>query len=447
MLQLFKRIGNPLEWCAADRCLLAALVCLTFNILYILMGVYYLTHPELVAYVHPAGARLFFRFAIFALAPGWALIAVAALLLRRRSPENRILVLATVVHYAIGFGICSYFFGYFTSLFPGLVIVAGWTFGLTLFDRRPVVVAGIVFLAFVGATTLADWFGWIPYGPLLASAPYESGHLSGWFLVTIGAITGILLLAVLVLIDFIIENWHRHQKQIVAMSEQLSQANEVISRYVASQLAQKIRDGQHDDTALPSRRRLTLVFSDIVGFSETAEELEPEDLSQLLNEYLAEMTALAEKYGATVDKFVGDAVVCFFGAPAATDDRDHALRAVRMALEMNRRVAELAPSWSNYGARRLLLIRIGVNTGVASIGSFGSRRRMDYTAIGRQVNLAARLETQCEPGNVLMSQSTYALVSDEIPCELKGEIQVKGIHHPVQVYSPSGSYDDTSIDG
>jgi len=423
MVQMFKRIGNPLEWSAADRCLLAAVVCLTFNILYILAGFYYLSGGLNLDYVDPAGARLFFRFAIFALAPGWALIAVAALLLRRRSPENRILVLATALHYAIGFGICSYFFGYFTSLFPGLVIVAGWTFGLTLFDRKPVVVAGIVFLAFVGATTLADWFGWIPYGPMLVSAPFEGGHLSGWFLVTIGAITGILLLAVLVLIDFIIENWHRHQKQIVAMSEQLSRANEVISRYVASQLAQKIRDGQHDDAALPSRRRLTLVFSDIVDFSDTADELEPEDLSQLLNEYLAEMTMLAEKYGATVDKFVGDAVVCFFGAPAATDDRDHALRA------------------------RPLLIRIGVNTGVASIGSFGSRRRMDYTAIGRQVNLAARLETQCKPGNVLMSHSTYALVRDEIPCELEGEIQVKGVHHPVQVYSPSGSYDDTSVDG
>ena len=108
-----------------------------------------------------------------------------------------------------------------------------------------------------------------------------------------------------------------------------------------------------------------------------------------------------------------------------------------MALEMNQRVAELEPNWRKFGARRPLRIRIGVNTGIASIGSFGSKRRMDYTAIGRQVNLAARLEAQCEPGNVLMSHSTYALVRDEVPCELKGEIRVKGIHHPVQVYSPS----------
>ena len=81
------------------------------------------------------------------------------------------------------------------------------------------------------------------------------------------------------------------------------------------------------------------------------------------------------------------------------------------------------------------------------IDALPSWRRMDYTAIGRQVNLSARLEAQCEPGNVLMSQSTYALVADEIPCQLKGEIRVKGIHHPVQVYSPSESYDDTSVDG
>jgi len=157
------------------------------------------------------------------------------------------------------------------------------------------------------------------------------------------------------------------------------------------------------------------------------------------------MTALAAKYGATVDECVGDAVVCFFGAPAATDDRDHALRAARMALAMNRRVAGLEPHWQRFGARRPPRIRIGVNTGVASIGSFGSNRRMDYTAIGRQVNLAARLEAQCEPGSVLTSHSTYALVRDEIPCRPEGGIRVKGIHHPVQVYSPSASYDDAGV--
>lgn len=433
---LFRRIGNFLEWCPADRCLLTALINLAFLLIYNVASLYYFAHPEIADYVHLPAARLLYQLELLFIL-GWVVIAAAALYMRRRSPKNRALVLATCLHYVIGVGIFSYFFGSFTSLYAGVVAVAAWTFGLFLFERRPVIIAGIMLLSIIGGTTLADQLGWIPYGPLLVSAPFESGRFSGWFLLTIGIPSAILLLFVVALIDFVIDSWKRHQEKIVSMADQLSQANEIISRYVAEQLAQKVREGQHDQAAVPSRRRLTMVFSDIAGFSDTADELEPEDLSSLLNEYLAEMTKIAEKYGATVDKFVGDAVICFFGAPTATDDRDQAHRAVQMALEMNERVAELDVTWRKFGVNRPLRIRIGVNTGVANVGSFGSQRRMDYTAIGRQVNLAARLETSCEPGNVLISHSTYALVSDKIPCVPKGEIHVKGIHHPVKVYSPN----------
>ncbi|MGZ3589965.1 MAG: adenylate/guanylate cyclase domain-containing protein [Thermodesulfobacteriota bacterium] len=436
MSWFFRRVGNLLEWSPADRCLLIALINLVFLLLYNVASLYYFAHTEIAEYVYLPAARLLYQLEVFFIL-GWVVIVAAALFLRRRSPKNRLLVFATCVYYVIGVGIFSYFFGNFTSLYAGVVAVAAWTFGLFLFERRPVILAGVLFLCIIGGTTLADQLGWIPYSPLLISAPFESGRFSGWFLLTIGIPSAILLLFVLALIDFIIDRWKRHQEKIIAMADELSQANEIISRYVAEQLARKVREGQHDDAAMPSRRRLTMVFSDIVGFSDTADELEPEDLSMLLNEYLAEMTTVAEKYEATIDKFVGDAVICFFGAPTATDDRDQAYRAVRMALEMNERVAELDVSWRKFGASRPLRIRIGVNTGVANVGSFGSQRRMDYTAIGRQVNLAARLEASCEPGSVLISHSTYALVNDKIPCMPKGEINVKGIHQPVKVYSPS----------
>ncbi len=432
---LFRRMENFLEWCPADRCLLIALINLAFLLIYNAASLYYFAHPEIASYVDLPAARLLYRVEIWFIA-GWAIIVAMALYMRRRSPKNQPLVFVTCVYYVISIGIFSYFFGNFTSLYAGVVIVAAWTFGLVLFERKPVILAGTIFLCIVGGSTLAEQLGRIPYGPLLVSAPFESGRFSGWFLIVLGIPSAILLLFLLAIIDFIIDRWRRHQEKIVAMADQLSQANEIISRYVAEQLARKVREGQHDETAVPSRRRLTMVFTDIVGFSDTADELEPEDLSTLLNEYLAEMTAIAEKYEATIDKFVGDAVICFFGAPTATDDHDQAYRAVRMALEMNERVAELDLSWRKFGASKPLRIRIGVNTGVANVGSFGSYRRMDYTAIGRQVNLAARLEASCEPGNVLISHSTYALVSDKIPCVPKGEISVKGIHRPVKIYSP-----------
>jgi class 3 adenylate cyclase len=215
---------------------------------------------------------------------------------------------------------------------------------------------------------------------------------------------------------------------------QLSQANEIISRYIAEQLVREIQEGHHRDVATPRRCYLTMVFTDIVRFSETVDEIRPENLSILLNDYFAEMTSVAEKYGATIDKFIGDGMFCFFGAPTATNDRDHAYRAVKMALEMNERVDELNSSWSGFGATRPLLLRIGVNTGIAIVGSFGSKSRMNYTAVGRHVNIAARLEENCEPGNVLISRSTYELVRDRISCVEKGEMRVKGIHDPVRVY-------------
>jgi len=124
----------------------------------------------------------------------------------------------------------------------------------------------------------------------------------------------------------------------------------------------------------------------------------------------------------------------FFGAPTATHDRDRALRAVRMAIEMQARLAELRTKWEHEGIEEPFQIRIGINTGVASVGNFGSKGRVDYTATGRQVNLAARLQVNCDPDKILLSHSTWSLAQDDIACIAKGEIQVKGFHQPVKVY-------------
>jgi adenylate cyclase len=116
------------------------------------------------------------------------------------------------------------------------------------------------------------------------------------------------------------------------------------------------------------------------------------------------MASIGERYGGTIDKFVGDAVMIFFGAPVQTNDHDQAMRAVRMAVEMQDAMVRLGEKWRRAGFERPFVIRIGINTGHATIGSFGSKRRVDYTAIGRQVNLAARLQAHCEPGKILLSQ-------------------------------------------
>ena len=224
--------------------------------------------------------------------------------------------------------------------------------------------------------------------------------------------------------------------QEAALREQadaLDRANRLISRYVPAQVASRILAGDGTVEHL-DRRKVTVFFSDVVGFSELADRVEAEEFARVLNEYLAEMTGIADAHGGTVDKFMGDAIVVLFGAPVAGGEREQALAAVRMALAMQERMAALRARWRREGIEDPFQIRIGVNTGVASVGNFGSGGRMDYTAVGRQVNLAARLQTHCEPGRVLVSHATWALVESEIPCEARGAIQVKGMHHPVRVY-------------
>jgi len=227
----------------------------------------------------------------------------------------------------------------------------------------------------------------------------------------------------------------RHQEKRLRLAHaQLERANRLMRRYVPAQLAEQIAAGEYAEAARPQRRKLSIVFSDIEGFTALSEQVDPEVLAAMLDEYLSEMMTIADRYGGTVNQIVGDGMMIFFGAPQVTNDRDHALRAVRMALDMQTRVREMASVWDRIGLPRRIRIRIGINTGYASVGDFGSVGRKLYSGIGLQTNLAARIQASCEPGSVLISGTTQALIGDEINCVCRGEMSVKGVHHPLHVY-------------
>jgi len=429
-------LGNPLDWDPADKCALAAAIIGPFVAWYLAWAWYFLRHPEHCPYLDPRGLVILARYnGLLMLA--WLAVLLAARLLRRRA-SARLLVHVVIQLYAIGFAGYSYFLGHYSGGYATAVALAGGTAGLIIFGRAPILAGAASFFLVFTATTLAEQAGWIPYGPVLASAPWTGGRLSGYWLASYGTLPVAIAMAGLFLVVYVVDRWRSRETELAQTSDQLARANDLISRYVATQVAQQIRAGNYGAVDRHDRRKLTLFFSDIKGFTEIADTIEPEDLSRILNEYLSEMTGIAERYEATVDKFVGDAMMIFFGAPLATHDRDHALRAVRMGIEMLARLGELREKWLGEGIEEPFQVRIGINTGVASVGNFGSKGRVDYTAIGRQVNLAARLQVNCDPGKILISHSTWALVHDEIECLPKGEIEVKGFHHPVKVYEVVG---------
>lgn len=191
-----------------------------------------------------------------------------------------------------------------------------------------------------------------------------------------------------------------------------------------------------------NREKLTLFFSDIKNFTNITDSLEPEDMANLLNEYLTEMNDIINKYQGTLAQVIGDGLYIFFGAPQKTNDKNHALRCLKMAIDMQAKMKELNRKWFDDGIDEILQIRCGINTGMATVGGYGSSERKEYTAMGMQVNIAARLESACNPGHILISHTIWALVKEDIPCTTQGKIKIKGYHRPLTVYEVDSVQED-----
>lgn len=223
----------------------------------------------------------------------------------------------------------------------------------------------------------------------------------------------------------------RQQQQAMDLSRKLA-------KYLPPQIWGSLFSGKRDAKLETRRKRLTVFFSDIKGFSAISEELPLGTLTRMLNTYLSEMTRIALRHGGTIDKFIGDAVMVFFGDPKSQGAQEDAYHCVAMALEMQEQMKLLRQRWKREGIEHQLDIRIGINTGYVTVGNFGTDSRMDYTILGTDVNLASRLESTCRPGGVLISQATQELVQDRIVCRSMGNIEAKGFNRTIAVYEPQG---------
>ncbi|MDA0977145.1 MAG: HAMP domain-containing protein [Proteobacteria bacterium] len=228
-------------------------------------------------------------------------------------------------------------------------------------------------------------------------------------------------------------------------AEMLQSLSTKLSKYLSPQVYESIFSGEKDVTLSSSRKKLTIFFSDIVNFTDTTDQMESEDLTSLLNEYLSEMTDIALRYGATIDKYIGDAVMIFFGDPKSHGVTEDAVLCIQMAVAMQSRMAELREHWRRQGFTRPLSIRVGIHTGYCTVGNFGTESRMDYTILGSPVNLASRIESSAEPGTVYISEETYLLVKDQIRCVAARTITPKGFSKEVQLYRVLVDQDEGQI--
>jgi class 3 adenylate cyclase len=300
------------------------------------------------------------------------------------------------------------------------------------FDERVGVFSAAYLFVLIGSVGALEVMGMLPYAPLMTERSLDAQHSPGWFAAHV--LVTVILLSLSFTLQWLAISVRRVQEaRLQRANALLDERSRLIRRYLPSQIADDILAGRPLERG-HERRALTVFFSDLVGFTEIAERLNPSDLSRVINEYFYEMTTIAQQHGGTVDELSGDAILILFGAPHFSDERDHALRAARMAQQMQRTVAKLNAHWAEDRIDVLFRVRMGINSGVVTIGHFGSPDRMKYTALGTHVNLAARLQAGCTPGKILVSRSTFELIQDQIACVPVGEAQYKGLSQPVMTY-------------
>lgn len=218
-------------------------------------------------------------------------------------------------------------------------------------------------------------------------------------------------------------------------TQQMEDVSGQLAKYLSPQIYESIFSGKQNVEVKSYRKKITVFFSDIVNFTVISDKLESEELTALLNFYLNEMSQIALKHGATIDKYIGDAIMIFFGDPESFGIEEDARRCVAMAVEMQQRMAELWGYWSkHFGLKKDLEIRVGINTGYCTVGNFGSEDRLDYTVVGAAVNLASRLESAATPSGILVSEETYFQVKDYFSFDAPQQLELKGLERGVIAY-------------
>ena len=236
----------------------------------------------------------------------------------------------------------------------------------------------------------------------------------------------------------LLEEKIRNREIIEEKTQKLEVLANRLAKYLSPQLYESIFSGDTDVKQGFARKCLTVFFSDIENFTDISDGMEPERLAFVINTYLSEMSAIALDCGGTIDKFIGDAILIFFGDPETDGEKEDAIKCAQMALRMQRRINALQKVWKSHGISKQIVVRMGISTGFCTVGNFGSDQRLEYTVFGSPVNLASRLESTTPPGTILISEQTRLLIQDAVNCREIGEVTPKGFVRPIKTYELEG---------
>jgi len=229
-----------------------------------------------------------------------------------------------------------------------------------------------------------------------------------------------------------------NKEEALRVKQQIQDYTMQLSKYISPQIYNSIMSGAGAGKMEARRRKLSIFFLHIADFTDTTESMESEELTYWLNKYLARMSSVALKHGATIDKFIGDAVMIFFGAPESKGVAMDALACAKMSLEMQEVMVDFRQEQRDDGVLVPFHVKAGMSTGFVTVGNFGNKDRMDYTIIGGFVNLAARLEHAAQKDTILIPEESYQLIKKFINVKKGEKVFAKGFPELIQTYEITG---------
>ena len=432
LLRQNKGNRNPLEWSIVDRCLLLiALFCFAGGAANFVIGIAASMYFGRFAWANWEFTQSYYQIGrIFGLPLVFFL--VIGLWLRRRSPGSKVFGHIVIQYNAIHITVICWIFGLVTHPAPFLISMSVGTINFLLFEPALSLPWMASFTLLTVASVIATWLGLIPYAPFYLSSPFGGGKVDTYYFIGTSVVAMVIFLLMLSLIAYIFVRWRDREAKVTDMTALLKK---MFGRYLSTEVMNSLIENPSALELGGERRRVTIMMTDLRGFTALAERLEPEQVVQMLNSYFEIMVDVVLKYNGTINEIIGDALLVIFGAPQEMSDR--AQQAIACAIDMQNAMAHVNEENRSQGLPELQM-GIGLNETEVIVGNIGSSKRSKYAVVGSGVNMTSRIESYTVGGQILISESVRQEAGEVLRIDSQRDILPKGAETPLRIYEVGG---------
>ncbi|MDZ7699763.1 MAG: adenylate/guanylate cyclase domain-containing protein [Deltaproteobacteria bacterium] len=427
-----QREKSPLNWHRVDRCLLLmAIWFFIWGILTLLSGVEEMLLTQRTPYYNDpfVGTVTPVFQAVFLI---WLILLISGALLYRRFPDSRVFTHIVIQISAIQTAVVCYLFGHVSDTGSLLFAMLQGAFIILLFRPLMGILWMVTYTVLMMGSALAVFINEIPYAPTLSKVPFGDGRIDPVYFSSALSFQMLVFLLMLLIILFIVMRWRDREQKLTEATDILKK---MFGRYLSTEVMNTLIENPSALELGGERRRVTIMMSDLRGFTALSERLDPEKVVQMLNTYFETVVNIVLKYNGTIIEIMGDALLIIFGAPQRMTDR--MLRAIACAIEVQNAMTEVNSRNLENGLPSLEM-GIGLNEAEVIVGNIGSSRRSKYAVVGSGVNMASRIESYSVGGQVLCSESVFEATREVLRIDGQQEVIPKGIDTPMTIYEVGG---------